>query len=218
VLPYLSRRTTAIMAVVALLLGASSIAGAQARTATVEGVVRDANTNRPLEGAQISVTGTTVGGMTNAQGQYRFVVPDVAAAREVQVRLRFIGYNPATRTITVTPGQTTSLNFDITQSALQLQQVVVTGSGQATEVKKLGNTVAIIKPPENVPINDVSTLLQGREPGVVMLPSGGLTGEGARIRIRGNASLTQSNEPIVFVDGVRINSGGGNAANGNVGT
>jgi TonB-linked SusC/RagA family outer membrane protein len=94
----------------------------------------------------------------------------------------------------------------------------VTGSGQATEVKKLGNTVAIIKPPENVPINDVSTLLQGREPGVVMLPSGGLTGEGARIRIRGNASLTQSNEPIVFVDGVRVNSGGGNAANGNVGT
>ena len=58
-------------------------------------------------------------------------------------------------------------------------------------------------------MSDVSNILQGREPGLVGLPSGGLTGEGAKIRIRGNASLSQSNEPIIFVDGVRINSGGG---------
>src|SRR5687767_5725127 len=41
------------------------------------------------------------------------------------------------------------------------------------------------------------------------LPSSGTTGEGTRIRIRGNASLSQSNEPIVYVDGVRIDNGGG---------
>ncbi len=212
------RLSAASIAAAAFLVIAVSSASAQSRTATVEGVVRDANTNRPLDGAQISIVGSTVGGTTNAQGEYRFIVPDVTGPREIQLRLRFIGYNPTTRTATVNPDQVTRVNFDITQSALQLNQVVITGAGQATEVKKLGNTIAIIKPPENVPINDVSTLLQGREPGVVMLPSGGLTGEGARIRIRGNASLTQSNEPIVFVDGVRINSGGGNAANGNVGT
>ena len=55
----------------------------------------------------------------------------------------------------------------------------------------------------------MSAVLQGREPGLVGLPSGGMTGEGARIRIRGNASLSQSNEPIIFVDGLRINAGGG---------
>ena len=49
---------------------------------------------------------------------------------------------------------------------------------------------------------------QGREPGVVGLSGSGLAGEAMKIRIRGNASLTQSNEPIIFVDGIRISSGG----------
>ena len=213
------RRLLALAALVGTVFGGSA-ADAQGRTATVEGTVRDANTNRPLEGAQVTVTigQSTVGGVSNARGQFRFIVPDLSAAQSVTARVRLIGYSPASKSITLTPDQTTTVAFDLTASARTLGQVVVTGSGQATEVKKLGNTIAIIKPPQDVPINDVSTLLQGREPGVNMLPSGGLTGEGARIRIRGNASLTQSNEPIIFVDGIRINSGGGNAANGNVGT
>ena len=75
-------------------------------------------------------------------------------------------------------------------------------------MKRLGNTVAVIQPPENVPIRDMSSLLSAREPGLSAITSAGLTGEGARIRIRGNASLTQSNEPVIFVDGIRLNNGG----------
>ena len=52
-------------------------------------------------------------------------------------------------------------------------------------------------------------MIAGREPGVSALPSGGITGEGARIRIRGASSLSQSNEPIVYVDGVRVDRQGG---------
>ena len=58
-------------------------------------------------------------------------------------------------------------------------------------------------------MNDISSILQAREPGLTAISSAGLTGSGARIRIRGNASLTQSNEPVIFLDGIRINSGGG---------
>ncbi|MGQ0648681.1 MAG: SusC/RagA family TonB-linked outer membrane protein [Gemmatimonadaceae bacterium] len=94
-------------------------------------------------------------------------------------------------------------------SALQLEQVVVTGSGQAVEVKRLGNTVATVQAPQFAPIANATELLQGREPGLVGLPSSGLTGEGARIRIRGNASLSMSNEPIIFIDGMRMNGSGG---------
>ena len=47
-------------------------------------------------------------------------------------------------------------------------------------------------------------MIAGREPGVVSLPSSGYTGEGARIRIRGSASLSQLNEPIIYVDGIRV--------------
>ncbi|MBU6367831.1 MAG: SusC/RagA family TonB-linked outer membrane protein, partial [Gemmatimonadetes bacterium] len=145
-----------------------------------------------------------------AQGSFRITgVPVAGSSAQAVVRIRALGYNRETRTVTLTPGATARVEVAVTASAIQLNQVVVTGSGQKTEVKRLGNTVAVIQPPANAPINDISNLLTAREPGVSGLVSGGLSGEGAKIRIRGNASLSQSNEPIIFVDGVRINSGGG---------
>ncbi|MEY2733391.1 MAG: hypothetical protein RL340_450, partial [Gemmatimonadota bacterium] len=191
---------------------------AQGRTSTVEGTVRDAATNRPLESVQVFVVGTTNGAVTNAQGQYRLVIPNVTGEFRTEIRARTIGYAQVTKAANLVPDQVAKVDFALAQSSLQLDQVVVTGSGQATEVKKLGNTIAIVKPPQDMPMSDVSNILQGREPGLVGLPSGGLTGEGAKIRIRGNSSLSQSNEPIIFVDGIRINAGGGQAANGNVGS
>jgi TonB-dependent starch-binding outer membrane protein SusC len=193
----------------ALALGAAPPASAQG-TGVIEGRVTDAQTQRPLEAAQVFVEGTTLGGLTNAQGTYRITgIPVTGASRTVTVRVRALGFNPSTQSVTVSAGQTATANFAVNASAIQLDQVVVTGSGQRSEVKRLGNTVAVITPPQNAPINDVSNLLAAREPGMSALPGGGLSGEGARIRIRGNASLTQSNEPVVFVDGVRINNGGG---------
>ncbi|MGH9888535.1 MAG: TonB-dependent receptor plug domain-containing protein, partial [bacterium] len=104
---------------------------------------------------------------------------------------------------------TATADFTLQVSPLRLDEVVVTGSGQATEVKRLGNTVSVIAAPKDMPVSDISSFLTAREPGLTAVTSAGLTGTGSRIRIRGNASLTQSNEPVVFVDGIRINSGGG---------
>ncbi|MFM8780755.1 MAG: carboxypeptidase-like regulatory domain-containing protein, partial [Gemmatimonadota bacterium] len=155
------------MLVVGVLL--PSWAFAQGRSATVEGTVRDAANNRPLEGAQVIVVGTQTGAVTNAQGQYRLVIPNGTGT--VQLRARTIGYAQQTKPVTLS-GEVARVEFTLSQSSLQLDQVVVTGSGQATEVKKLGNTVAIVKPPENMPMTDVSNVLQGREPGLVGLPLG----------------------------------------------
>ncbi|MFN7530169.1 MAG: SusC/RagA family TonB-linked outer membrane protein [Gemmatimonas sp.] len=202
-----ARFVAALLLVLAVPLARSH---AQGNTAIVEGRVTDASNQRPLENVQVTIDGTQLGAMTNASGNYRITgIPVPGGTAEVVVRVRAIGYSRETRTVTVSAGQTTKRDFAVTVSAIQLNQVVVTGSGQKTEVKRLGNTVAVIQPPANAPINDISNLLTAREPGVSGLVSGGLSGEGAKIRIRGNASLSQSNEPIIFVDGVRINSGGG---------
>ncbi len=202
-----SRFITATLLALSLPL---STATAQGTTAIIEGRVTDATSTRPLENVQVTIDGTQLGAMTNAQGGYRITgIPVPAGTATVLVRVRAIGYSRETRSVTVSAGETAKRDFAVTVSAVQLNQVVVTGSGQKTEVKRLGNTVALIIPPANAPINDMSNLLTAREPGVSGLVSGGLAGEGAKIRIRGNASLSQSNEPIVFVDGVRMNSGGG---------
>lgn len=178
-------------------------------TGTVEGTVIDAASQRPMANVQVSIqgTGATVGALTNAQGTFR--IPNVALGQQT-VRARLIGYAATTATVQVTAGAIARVAIQIRQSAIELSAVVTTGTGGSqVEARKLGNTVATVEMPANAPISNFSDALQGREPGVMMLPSSGATGEGSRIRIRGNASLSQNNEPIVYVDGVRIDNGGG---------
>jgi TonB-linked SusC/RagA family outer membrane protein len=182
---------------------------------TIEGTVLDAGSRRPLVGAQVTVIASQAGGVLGTQagavagpnGQFR-IVGVAPGAR--QVRARLLGYAAVSRTVQVVAGQTVRADFDLQQSAIELTAVVTTGTGGAmVEQRKLGNTVATLEVPPQAPISTFSELLQGREPGIAILPSSGLTGEGARIRIRGNASMSQSNEPIVYVDGVRMEAGGG---------
>ncbi len=202
---------TLVAVLVATISGSTTALHAQAAgVGTIEGTITEGGTGRPLEAAQVGATTAGLGTVTNSQGHYRITnVP----AGSITLRVRLVGYAPATKTVTVSAGQTVTADFVIQQSAVQLQAVVTTGTAGATEVKRLGNSVATIDPPKFAPIKTASELLQGREPGVVGLSSSGLAGEAMKIRIRGNASLTQSNEPIVFVDGIRINSGGTSSAN-----
>ncbi len=196
--------SASLLALAAGLVLASNLS-AQA-TGTVTGRVTDAASSRPLEAVQVSIPGTAFGTLTNASGGFIFLgVP----AAEYTIRVTRVGYREAEQTVTVTAGGTAQADFAIEQTAIALDEIVVTGAGIATEKRKLGNTIATIDTDalENAPVTDFSQLIAGREAGVVALPSSGYTGEGARIRVRGSASLTQLNEPIVYVDGVRIDRG-----------
>lgn len=201
-----ARLCLAVLGAVALAMPLQLTAQA---TGTIEGTVTDAGSKRPLANAQVSIVGTgaTVGALTNAQGAFR--VLNVAPGTR-RVRARLLGYAPQEKTVTLEANGTARVELALSQSAVELNAIVTTGTGGSqVEARKLGNTVATVEAPQNAPIASFSALMQGREPGVMALPSSGLTGEGTRIRIRGNASLSQSNEPIVYVDGVRIDNGGG---------
>jgi Outer membrane cobalamin receptor protein len=99
-------------------------------------------------------------------------------------------------------------DFSLNIAALNLNEIVVTGAGTAVEKSKIGNSVGVVNMSalEDAPITNFSDVLQGREPGVMMLPNGGLNGEGASIRIRGSSTLSQSNEPVIYLDGVRLDN------------
>jgi TonB-linked SusC/RagA family outer membrane protein len=169
--------------------------------------VTDAVTRRPVDGVQVFVVGTDLGTLTNSLGEFQLGLP----AGEVELRARRVGYGTASKRVTVAAGEVANANFELGQVAIGLDAVVVTGAGGQTEKRKLGNTVATIdvQQLQNSPVTTVSEMLAAREPGVAILPSGGLTGEGARIRIRGAASLSQPNEPIVYIDGIRVDRAGG---------
>ncbi|HEX7048882.1 MAG TPA: SusC/RagA family TonB-linked outer membrane protein [Longimicrobiales bacterium] len=206
-IPRVHPAACAVLTVLAVLGTAAAPLSAQG-TGRISGQVVEATTQRPLAGAQVFIAGTQIGSLTDASGRYLLLgVP----AGEVVVRVQLIGYSSVDRTVTVPSGGAATANFELGLSAISLDEIVVTGAGVETEKRKLGNTIATIDAPslEVAPVNSVSQILQAREPGVLGLPGGGLSGQGARIRIRGSASLAQSNEPIVYVDGVRIDNSGG---------
>jgi TonB-linked SusC/RagA family outer membrane protein len=190
-----------------LCLGGTTPLQAQG-TGAVRGTVMEAASRRPLEGAEVFVQGGRLGTVTNASGAYLLGNLPVG---QVEIRVRRIGYSSPARTLTITAGDTARLDFELSAAATSLEAVVVTGAGQATQIKKLGNTVASVNVEElaEAPISNLSEALQGREPGVSALPTGGVSGEGTKLRIRGGSSLTQSQEPIIYVDGIRIDNGGG---------
>ncbi len=203
--PYQKWRRRACLAFLASLAFAPAAA---AQTGTITGRVTDAASGRALESAQVYIEGTAFGTLTNSTGNYLFLNAPVG---EHTVIAELVGYRAGSQTVTVAAGQTERVDFGLTVTAIELDQIVVTGTGVATEKKKLGNSIATvdISTLENKPITSFSDVLQGREAGVVGLPGGGDTGASGRIRIRGSASLSQSNEPIIYLDGVRIDRGSG---------
>lgn len=176
--------------------------------ASLSGTVRTANDNEPVPGANVFLSGTDIGASTNVNGEYRI---EGIPAGSYTVLVRFIGYRQITQEIELAEGDEFTADFELETSSVNLDEVVVTGTGGPVEVRKLGNTIGRIgsEQLETAPIQSFSDVLQGRVPGLASLPSSGVTGEGARIRIRGSSSLSQSNEPIILVDGIRVDGGGG---------
>ena len=211
--PTSARLTFGVALALAALVGWSPAPVAAQATGTLVGTVRDGSSQRPLEAVQVYIGGTGIGALTNAAG--RFLLLNVPAGEHVLVA-EIVGYRAGSSTVTVAAGQSAVADFALAQTAISLDQIVVTGAGIATEKRKLGNTIATIDASslDDAPIADFSQMIAGREPGVVSLPSSGYTGEGARIRIRGSASLSQLNEPIIYVDGIRVDRSAVQSFNG----
>ena len=155
----------AVLGTVLALAVFGTTAGAQQSTGTIRGQVTDAVSMRPLSGAQVSVPGTGRGALANASGQYLIV--NVPAGPQT-VRVELIGYGVQEQEITVPAGEVVQVNFSLSQSALELDAIVVTGTPGQTQRRAIGNTVSTFQADEvteAVPVGTVQELLQGRTPG-----------------------------------------------------
>jgi TonB-linked SusC/RagA family outer membrane protein len=183
-------------------IGSTPVAAQQG---TIMGQVVDRSTSQPLVGAQVYVVGTTVGALANRDGRY--VIQGVPAG-EHQVRATLIGYSSQSHAVTVSSGQTTQQDFQLGQSAIELGAVVVSASGQQQTLREIGSSVGVVQVDEVdlAPVATFSDLLQGRAAGAVVTQSSGNTGAGSRIRIRGSNSISLSNDPLLVIDGVRVDN------------
>lgn len=173
-------------------------------TGTITGRVTDPQ-QQPIAGAQVLVVGGTARSVTDQQGGYRIAG---VRAGSVQVSATRIGYETRTQTVSVTAGGTATADFTLSSSALEIGGLVVTASGREQRQREMGNAVGVIdvSQVELASVPTMTSLIQGRSAGVNVQMGSGEVGTGSRIRIRGNNSVSLSNEPLVIVDGVRVTS------------
>jgi TonB-dependent starch-binding outer membrane protein SusC len=172
-----------------------------AQVGTITGRVIGTAGNNPIAGAHVQIVGTNIGTQTNADG--RFSMANIPAG-QVQLRVNMLGYGSADRPVTVRAGETVTLEIALERQALGLDEIVVTGTAGQARRREVGNTIAQINMAEvRQPATSMDQLLSGRSTGLTVTPSGGSLGAGAQIRLRGNVSMTLSNQPLIYVDGVR---------------
>lgn len=190
--------------VLCLALTAATPIHAQSATGTIRGTVTNAASGAPIAAAQVYVASNRVGGVTRADGGYTIL--NVPAGRQT-VRVRALGFAPTEQTVAVSAGETAVVDFPVTQAALTLNEVVVTGTAGAARKRELGNSISALKTSEAPEIpSTVSELLTGRMAGVNVQASAGNSGAGSSIRLRGTTSVALTNQPLIYVDGVRIRS------------
>ncbi len=204
--PGAPRIKTKLLTLVALAIMSAVVAptAANAQGNTVSGVVLDRN-QIPLENAQVTVQGTKLGSPTDANGRFRISgVQGTTATLDI----RRLGYRATTATATV--GTETRVSME--PASVNLDAVVVTGQPGSTNRRTLGVDIAQIDASSvtaKAPINNVQNLINGRAPGVTILQNSGVIGSGATVRIRGVSSFALSNQPLIYVDGIRVDNSQG---------
>ncbi|MFW6201121.1 MAG: SusC/RagA family TonB-linked outer membrane protein, partial [Gemmatimonadota bacterium] len=162
------------------------------------------STGAPLEGVQVHIPDTNIGQFTDAEDRY--VLADVPTGETV-VRANLLGYRPVERTVRVPEGGTVTVDFQLPSTAIELEEIVASVEAREVRRRELGTDIAAIDVEQEIELAAVesfSDLLNARAANVRISPASGLLGAGSQIRIRGTNSLTQDNNPLIVIDGVRV--------------
>jgi len=198
-------RSAGLAVLVALLMSAT----AWAQTGTVTGTVTEEATGEPLPGVNVVVVGTQQGSATNVDGTYEITLEPGT----YDLRASFVGFNTQTREgVTVEAGATTEVNFVLSESQQQLEELVVVGYGEQEE-RDLTGVVQKVNAAEFNQGNVVSPeqLISGKIAGVQISANDGSPGGSSFIRIRGATSINADNQPLFVIDGVPVTNEGNQA-------
>jgi TonB-linked SusC/RagA family outer membrane protein len=177
----------------------------------VRGTVVD-TAGKGMAGVTVTVLGTKLSVHTSEQG--RFSIGRVPVGKQTLVAKQF-GYKSSSVDVTVTNDQVVSTRLVLTPVATILSGVVTTVSG-IQQRREIGNDISVLNVDsimKTAPIQNVTDLLETRVPGLTVIHSSGVPGAPSRIRLRGlgggllsGQDGAPTNDPIVIVDGIRINA------------
>ena len=175
------------------------------QSGTISGNVTD-DDGEALIGATVRVEGTSIGAITDINGEY--VLNDVPASAQ-NIIVSFVGFDTLTLPIS---GSTMNAQL---ASGVALDDVVIIGYGQVQE-KDLTGAITSIKGDDiqRIPVVGIDEALQGRAAGVTVSKSNGQPGGGVSVRVRGPSSINSNNQPLYVIDGIPLASDDINTLNG----
>lgn len=203
----LRHRVTAFLCLLCIALSAiTSPLSAQDGRKVTGHVVDD--TNEPLIGASILVVGTSTGVITDLDGNFSIVVPSGTTTLQIS----YVGYE----TMTVPIPSNNTVNVKMKSDSQVLSDVVVIGYGTTRKSDLTGSVSNVSSKDFNSGlISSPEQLINGKVSGVQIMSNSGSPTAGSTIRIRGGASLNASNDPLIVLDGVPLETGGISGNDGN---
>jgi len=171
---------------------------------TIQGMVTDER-GEALVGANVLIPGTTRGAATDVNGKFTILVPSPGAETVLEARL--IGYKSARKSITQTSGLA-EINFTLTVDALQMDEVVVTGTSVATSKRQLGNAISTVnvRAVESTGATAIDAALTGKIAGAQISQNSGNPAGGITVRLRGASTVLGNADPLYIVDGVIVSN------------
>ena len=169
--------------------------------AEVTGTVKD-QSGSPLIGANVVVEGTSLGAATKEDGSFTIKYDPTG---EYSLVVTYIGY----KRMTVNTSETADLVFNLEQDVFASEAVVVTGMGSE---RSLGNTEVSVSRldaselSETNSFSDVSQMLYGKVSGVDIRKASGNVGGGWRFDVRAGGGLNGDEQPVIYIDGVRMDN------------
>ena len=196
------RRAAPVVAATALAFAIVAARPAPAFAQAATGTVIDSKSGRPLPDAVVTNTSGTVNqqARTNIRGEFRLDFTGTASLRVTRV-----GFQPLT--VSATAG--TPVRIQLVELVVKLDELVVTGTVGEQTTRSLGNAIGRVSVADNIviaPPAKLQDMLSVNVPGVRIIRASGAIGSGGTTRIRGSGSISLTNEPLIYIDGIRSNN------------
>jgi len=204
---------TKTIPILLVLLSCAFSLHAQQNTVRIQGQIVEEG-SIPVIGAYVTIQNNNVGAVTDIDGNYE-IVTDLENGDYTLV-VSYLGYSTSRTNFTVATGtDVVTINTELEEDLLKLDEVVVVGSTVQAQRKQLGNALTTLKAKDLKDANpqSVTSALQGKIPGAQIVQNSGDPAGGFSVRLRGASTFLGSSEPLIVIDGVVVNNSTTNVTN-----
>ncbi len=175
-------------------------------TFRIMGTVTDTY-GEPLIGANVYIPAMNAGAATDMAGKYVIELSkDIAKGQQVVLNVTYVGYKSKSVTLTLT-GNSIQQDFELKEDVFESETIVVTGIASKTSKAVAEVSVARVPAAQLAEIQSyqgLSQLVSGKISGVQVAPSSGNVGSGFRFFVRGGGGLNGDEQPVIYIDGIRV--------------